>query len=81
MTTGISVRSLDIESRRALSSARSGEPGAYRRMGSFTGAGTRRWPVTLLTATDDPEPVVGGTDVDEGWLSVGVDIAIPEYYV
>src|SRR5439155_16725674 len=45
MTTGMSARSPAICSKRALSSARSGEPGAYDFTGSLTGGGTRRIPV------------------------------------
>ena len=44
-------RSAAIDLRRAFSSARSGEPGAYERFGSFTGCGTRRMPPNAATVT------------------------------
>src|SRR5690349_13233489 len=45
MNSGISIFSLAIVLRRALSDARSGVPGAYERMGSLNGGGTRRRPL------------------------------------
>src|ERR1051325_7885808 len=42
MTNGISTRSFAIEASRALSSARSGDPGRYDLTGSLIAAGTRR---------------------------------------
>src|SRR5687767_1728708 len=50
MMTGISMRSEAIFDNRALSSARSGDPGAYVRTGSFTGFGTRRLPLNATIA-------------------------------
>src|SRR5687768_17379033 len=44
ITSGMSRVSAAIFSSRVLSSARSGEPGAYERFGSLTGCGTRRPP-------------------------------------
>ena len=44
MTSGISGHSFSIAARRVLSAARSGEPGAYERMGSFVIAAGRRLP-------------------------------------
>src|SRR5450759_3321957 len=45
MMRGMSIRSLDIERRRSFSAALSGDPGAYLLTGSFTGGGTRRFPL------------------------------------
>ncbi len=42
MISGISTRSSPIDARRALSSARSVEPGAYILTGSFSASGGRR---------------------------------------
>src|SRR5262249_40181972 len=52
MMSGMSIFSLAICFSRALSDARSGEPGAYDRMGSFTGGGTRRWPLKAEIVED-----------------------------
>ena len=49
MITGISTRSEDIEARRALSSARSGDPGTYDLTGSLTATGTLRSASTMAT--------------------------------
>src|SRR5512132_1767196 len=48
MTSGMSMRSAAIALRRALSSARSGDPGAYARTGSLTGGGTLRFPLNAV---------------------------------
>src|SRR2546423_7558281 len=45
MMRGMSTRSFDIDWRRAFSSARSGDPGAYVFIASLTGGGTRRFPL------------------------------------
>ena len=50
ITSGIASRSAAISSRRCLSSARSGEPGRYDRIGSFTAAGGRKIPGALIGA-------------------------------
>src|SRR5918912_813228 len=88
MLSGISMRSLAICCRRALSSRFSGEPGAYARTGSFTGIGTRRMPVKPTM----PPPVTVGWDgvagtgascslalaaVDFGGGATGADIHAP----
>ncbi len=44
MMSGISIVSPAIAVNRAFSSARSGVPGAYVRLASLTGSGTRRTP-------------------------------------
>src|SRR5689334_10251351 len=71
MTTGISMRSDAIDASRDLSAARSGEPGAYERTGSFTGGGTRRLPLKPVSS-----PMLG-----IGWLVAfagdGVSEAVP----
>jgi len=52
------MRSDAMDSRRALRAARSGEPGAYDRTGSFAGTGTRRLPLKPVSS-----PMLG-----TGWL-------------
>ena len=44
MMSGMSIFSAAIDFSRAFSSARSGEPGAYERLASLIGCGTRRTP-------------------------------------
>src|SRR5688572_17773827 len=58
MMIGISIFSPAIFSSRAFRSARSGEPGAYVRLGSLTGWGTRRTPANAALRTT-PLPVEG----------------------
>src|SRR5687767_904477 len=89
MMIGISMRSPAIFERRALSSTRSGEPGAYMRTGSFTGFGTRRFP---LKPTSPPPAWTTGCDGvagtgaccsraaaawDFGGLATGADMTTP----
>jgi hypothetical protein len=50
ITSGIASRSADISSSRRCSSARSGDPGTYDRIGSFTAAGGRKIPGALIAA-------------------------------
>src|SRR5436190_23761570 len=52
MTSGMSIFSLAIALSLAFSDARSGEPGAYERIGSLMGGGTRRCPLNA-TYEDD----------------------------
>src|SRR5438045_2988097 len=47
MTRGTSIVSPAIAASFAWIDARSGVPGAYDRIGSLTGGGTRRWPLKL----------------------------------
>src|SRR5687768_14106057 len=49
MMTGMSARSFAIRSRRALSSTRSGDPGAYDLTGSLIGVGTLRTAFTPVS--------------------------------
>jgi hypothetical protein len=52
MMIGISTRSFAICFSRALTSARSGEPGAYDFTGSLTGGGTRRVPLNPASGAE-----------------------------
>ena len=78
MTSGISIRSAAIAFSRAFSSARSGVPGAYERLGSLIGSGTRRTPANAASrigadAGESP-PIVS---VVNGWGDAVVDIVKP----
>jgi hypothetical protein len=53
MISGMSTFSLAIAFSLALSDARSGLPGAYERIGSLTGGGTRRCPLNATYEGDD----------------------------
>ena len=86
------MRSFAIDSRRDLSSARSGEPGAYDFTGSFTGVGTRRTPVKadlspmgaeVVEAPGDTEAALAsgawcldGAAVERAEGLVGADMAL-----
>src|ERR1043166_6196068 len=52
MMSGMTIFSPAIASSRALSDARSGVPGAYERIGSLTGGGTRRRPLKAAKEED-----------------------------
>lgn len=69
MIAGISMRSPAMEARRSLSAARSGEPGAYDRTGSFVGGGTRRFP---LNAVIDPMDGIGCSDALAAFVSAAL---------
>ena len=67
ITSGIEIRSPDISASRFWSSARSGEPGSYPRMGSLTAGGGRKIPGALIGAIvesvgngRDAAPLCGG---------------------
>src|SRR5262245_4284745 len=88
MTTGISMRSDAMDVRRSLSAARSGEPGAYERTGSFTGRGTRRLPLKPVSSPmfgSGWSVVFAADDVAEaaprcaarGGFTVGADMGSP----
>lgn len=85
MMSGISMRSLAIDSRRALSSVRSGDPGAYDFTGSFTGVGTRRTPVNedcSLTWVDEEALCAGaGALASEGRRLVRAEVERVEGFV
>jgi hypothetical protein len=51
MMSGMSTRSPDIDASRSFSATRSADPGAYCLTGSFTGGGTRRFPLNADTTT------------------------------
>jgi hypothetical protein len=53
MISGISIFSDAIDARRAFSSARSGDPGAYDFVGSLTGAGTRFTPANAASSLSE----------------------------
>src|SRR5262245_59888357 len=71
MTSGISIFSAAIAFSRFLSSARSGDPGAYERLGSLIGSGMRRTPANaafsvtreLVVGSDAVAGLGGGTVV------------------
>src|SRR5712691_1699814 len=83
MTIGMRMRSPSISRIRASSSARSGEPGAYDLMGSFTGRGGVKIPEALMLAIVESMGVrvertryeVAGWGVGELWTKGGVVVA------
>src|SRR5687768_5238574 len=66
MMIGISTRSVAIEASLALSDERSGVPGAYERIGSFTGGGTRRIPLNGTRPGAAAVAVSVGRECDAG---------------
>ncbi len=56
----MSILSAAIAFSRALSSARSGEPGAYERLASLMGWGTRRTPANAAIGAGAPLGVCAG---------------------
>jgi hypothetical protein len=78
MTSGISIRSAAMAFKRAFNSARSAEPGAYERLGSLIGSGTRRTPANAASRTGaeagESPPIFSEVN---GWGDAVVDIVKP----
>src|SRR6476619_7562950 len=72
MMIGISIFSAAIDASRAFSSARSGLPGAYVRLTSLIGCGTRRTPAKAAAGTT--AGVAVDVDVSGTAVRIGEDI-------
>src|SRR6185312_8244411 len=71
MISGMSAFSSAMLLSRAFNSRFSGEPGAYARTGSFTGGGTRRFPLNPLIPSGKPAVLVAGIDSPGASLLAG----------